>query len=115
MQFVSLAIRATFGHDFPERDGVFLERVLPSLNAPVSLSSYELQETRRNSSALGHHAGSAIVNKILFLPARIGESFLCLLGTLGLWAVFSCASLASCLLLPQSSAEGFVQYLFHRL
>jgi phospholipid/cholesterol/gamma-HCH transport system permease protein len=34
------------------------------------------------------------VNKILFLPARIGESFLCLLGTLGLWAVFSCASLA---------------------
>ncbi len=42
VQFVSLAIRATFGHDFPERDGVFLERVLPSLNAPVSLSSYEL-------------------------------------------------------------------------
>ena len=34
------------------------------------------------------------MNKILFLPARIGESFLCLLGTLGLWAVFSCASLA---------------------
>lgn len=42
VQFVSLAIRATFGHNFPERDGVFLERVLPSLNAPVSLSSYEL-------------------------------------------------------------------------
>ncbi len=42
VQFVSMAIRATFGHDFPERDGVFLERVLPSLNAPVSLSSYEL-------------------------------------------------------------------------
>lgn len=42
VQFVSMAIRATFGYDFPERDGVFLERVLPSLNAPVSLSSYEL-------------------------------------------------------------------------
>lgn len=42
VQFVSMAIRATFGHDFPERDGVFLERVLPSLNAPVALSSYEL-------------------------------------------------------------------------
>lgn len=42
VQFVSLAIRATFGHNFPEREGVFLERVLPSLNAPVSMSSFEL-------------------------------------------------------------------------
>lgn len=42
VQFVSLAIRATFGHNFPEREGVFLERVLTSLNAPVSVSSYEL-------------------------------------------------------------------------
>lgn len=42
VQFVSLAIRATFGHNFPEREGVFLERVLASLNAPVSVSSYEL-------------------------------------------------------------------------
>lgn len=41
VQFASMAIRATFGHDLPERDGVFLERVLPSLNAPVALSSYE--------------------------------------------------------------------------
>jgi pyridoxine kinase len=42
VQFVSLAIRATFGHNFPEREGVFLERVLPCLNAPVSMSSFEL-------------------------------------------------------------------------
>lgn len=42
VQFVSMAIRATFGHNFPEREGVFLERVLPSLNAPVSMSSFEL-------------------------------------------------------------------------
>ncbi len=42
VQFVSMAIRATFGYNFPERDGVFLERVLPSLNAPVSMSNYEL-------------------------------------------------------------------------
>lgn len=42
VQFVSLAIRATFGYNLPEREGVLLERVLPSLNAPVSLSSYEL-------------------------------------------------------------------------
>jgi pyridoxine kinase len=37
-----MAIRATFGHNLPEREGVFLERVLPSLNAPVSMSSFEL-------------------------------------------------------------------------
>ena len=42
VQFVSMAIRTTFGHNFPEREGVFLERVLPSLNAPVSMSSFEL-------------------------------------------------------------------------
>lgn len=42
VQFVSMAIRATFGHNFPEREGVFLERVLPSLSAPVSMSSFEL-------------------------------------------------------------------------
>lgn len=42
VQFVSMAIRATFGHNFPEREGVFLERVLSSLNAPVALSSFEL-------------------------------------------------------------------------
>lgn len=42
VQFASMAIRATFGHNFPEREGVFLERVLPSLNAPVSMSSFEL-------------------------------------------------------------------------
>lgn len=42
VQFVSMAIRTTFGHNFPEREGVFLERVLPCLNAPISMSSYEL-------------------------------------------------------------------------
>lgn len=42
VQFVSLAIRTTFGHNFPEREGVLVERVLPNLNAPVAMSSYEL-------------------------------------------------------------------------
>jgi pyridoxine kinase len=42
VHFVALAIRATFGHGAPEREGVLLERVLPSLAAPVSLSSYQL-------------------------------------------------------------------------
>ncbi|BDV01222.1 pyridoxal kinase [Thermodesulfomicrobium sp. WS] len=42
VHFVALAIRATFGHGAPEREGVLLERVLPSLAAPVSISSYQL-------------------------------------------------------------------------
>ncbi len=42
VHFVALAIRATFGYGAPEREGVLLERVLPSLAAPVSLSSYQL-------------------------------------------------------------------------
>lgn len=42
VQFVSMAIRTTFGHNFPEREGVLVERVLPNLNAPVAMSSYEL-------------------------------------------------------------------------
>lgn len=42
VQFVSMAIRTTFGHNFPEREGVLIERVLPNLNAPVAISSYEL-------------------------------------------------------------------------
>lgn len=40
--FVSLAIRATFGFEVPHREGVLLERVLDSLKAPVTSTSYEL-------------------------------------------------------------------------
>ncbi len=42
VQFVELAIRATFGFNLPTREGVLLERVLPSLNQPVSFSMYEV-------------------------------------------------------------------------
>ncbi len=42
VQFVSLAIHASFGHKFPLREGVLLERVLGSLRNPVSSSSYQL-------------------------------------------------------------------------
>jgi len=41
VQFVSQAIRASFGFDYPKRDGVLLERVLNSLNNHVLLGSYE--------------------------------------------------------------------------
>lgn len=41
-QFVNLGIRAAFGHSAPCREGIFLERVLQSLNAPLSRSAYSL-------------------------------------------------------------------------
>lgn len=44
VQFVSTAIRTTFGYSYPARNGVILERVLPGLNAPVNVSSYEIVE-----------------------------------------------------------------------
>jgi len=44
VQFVSTAIRATFGYRNPSREGVLLERVLPTLRAPVSASSYQIME-----------------------------------------------------------------------
>ena len=42
VRFVTLGIRAAFGHDAPQREGIFLERVLSSLNAPLTASSYTL-------------------------------------------------------------------------
>lgn len=42
VQFVTLAIRATFGHGSPEREGVFIERVLDTLRAPLSAGSYQV-------------------------------------------------------------------------
>jgi len=42
VQFVSMAIRASFGHNIPKREGVLLERVLHNLRAPVTSSSYEI-------------------------------------------------------------------------
>ncbi|MDL2266692.1 pyridoxamine kinase [Desulfovibrio sp. OttesenSCG-928-G15] len=44
VRFVTLGIRAAFGHNAPQREGIFLERVLPSLNTPVTASGYALWE-----------------------------------------------------------------------
>jgi len=44
VSFTTLAIRASFGHKNPAREGVLLERVLGSLKGPVVMSSYELLE-----------------------------------------------------------------------
>lgn len=42
VQFVSLAIKTTFGHGLPTREGVMLEKVLGSLRLPMACSSYEI-------------------------------------------------------------------------
>lgn len=42
VQFISIAVRATYGHDHDPRGGIFLERVLPNLSAPFQPSSFEL-------------------------------------------------------------------------
>ncbi|MDY6914985.1 MAG: pyridoxamine kinase [Candidatus Cloacimonadota bacterium] len=42
VQFISMGVRSTFGHSHPSREGIFLERILPNLKAPVQTSSYEL-------------------------------------------------------------------------
>ena len=42
VQFVSQAIRASFGHEYPLREGVLLEGVLDNLRAPIINASYEL-------------------------------------------------------------------------
>lgn len=42
VQFITTAIRASYGSQYPEREGVLLERVLGVLNMPVVSSSYEV-------------------------------------------------------------------------
>ncbi len=42
VQFITAAIRASYGYKYPEREGVLLERVLENLKLPVIVSSYEI-------------------------------------------------------------------------
>jgi len=42
VQFITAAIRASYGHKYPQRNGIMLERVLGNLTLPVMISSYEL-------------------------------------------------------------------------
>ena len=42
VQFISTAIRATYGYDNDPRHGIMIERVLANLNAPFTPSSFEL-------------------------------------------------------------------------
>lgn len=42
VQFIQMGIRATFGYEYDNRQGILMERVLKSLDAPVQINSYEL-------------------------------------------------------------------------
>ena len=42
VQFILMGIRATFGYEYDNRNGILIERMLPVLQAPVQISSYEL-------------------------------------------------------------------------
>jgi len=42
VQFITTCIRASYGFDYPKKEGVLLEKVLGNLTAPVLMSSYEL-------------------------------------------------------------------------
>lgn len=42
VQFILAAIRASYGYQYPLREGVLLERVLGNLNLPVLASTYEI-------------------------------------------------------------------------
>lgn len=42
VQFISQGIRATFGYEYDQREGILLEKVLHNLDMPIQISSYEL-------------------------------------------------------------------------
>ncbi|WP_129600722.1 pyridoxamine kinase [Anaerophilus nitritogenes] len=42
VQFIVSAIRASYGFDYPQREGILLERVLENLKLPVFVNSYEI-------------------------------------------------------------------------
>ena len=41
-QFILQGIRATFGYEYDNREGILLEKVLHNLNMPIQMASYEL-------------------------------------------------------------------------
>lgn len=42
VHFISMGVRATFGYNYNTNFGILLEKVLPNLQSPVQISSYEL-------------------------------------------------------------------------
>ncbi len=44
VQFITNGIKASYGFDYPKREGILLERVLDTLKLPVITSSYEMMK-----------------------------------------------------------------------
>lgn len=44
VHFVSYGVRSTFGYDHDAREGILQEKILPTLDTPVQISSYELMD-----------------------------------------------------------------------
>ena len=44
VQFILQGIRATFGYEYNNLDGIMLERVLHNLDMTIQISSYEVLE-----------------------------------------------------------------------
>ncbi|MCK5822619.1 MAG: pyridoxamine kinase [Bacteroidales bacterium] len=42
VHFISMGVRATFGYNYNTNFGILLEKILPNLQSPVQISSYEL-------------------------------------------------------------------------
>lgn len=42
VQFVTAAIRASYGYEYPNREGVLIEKVLENLKLPVMINSFEI-------------------------------------------------------------------------
>jgi pyridoxine kinase len=42
VHFISHGVRSTFGFNYDEKEGILLEKVLPTLKSPVQISSYEV-------------------------------------------------------------------------
>ena len=41
-KFILPGIRATFGYEYDNREGILLEKVLHNLNIPIQTNNYEL-------------------------------------------------------------------------
>ncbi len=41
-QFVIMSLKASYGYNYPKREGILLEKVLDTLNMPTTLQSYEI-------------------------------------------------------------------------
>ncbi|MFO7863825.1 MAG: pyridoxamine kinase [Salinivirgaceae bacterium] len=46
VHFISHGVRSTFGFSYDEKEGILLEKILPTLNSMVQINSYEVLKTK---------------------------------------------------------------------